>query len=154
MMEYEYLTEKELEQLISDVEAEGLTPAPPELLDDVMHTICQREEEAKTCHSPSSYLEPEERRADTPPKVTDPAQKRKEYRRYCIQVGCSVAAVAALVLLYTSGVEVQTRVVPTKEEVVLKQVPTKEEVLDKQTLTSKLYESHRFSDMWQNGLFK
>ena len=44
MMEYEYLTDEELEKLISDVEAEGLTMAPPDLMDDVMEKICSAED--------------------------------------------------------------------------------------------------------------
>ena len=42
MMEYEYLTDEELEQLISDVETEGLMMAPPGLMDDVMEQIKPR----------------------------------------------------------------------------------------------------------------
>ena len=91
MMEYEYLTDEELEQLISDVETEGLMMAPPSLMDEVMEQIERTEDVTKESRSDDSYLEPTNGEVDKPPKVIDFEQRRKEYRRYCIRVMSSVA---------------------------------------------------------------
>ena len=56
MMEYEYLTDEELEQLISDVETEGLMMAPPSLIADVMEQIERAEDVTKESQSDDSYL--------------------------------------------------------------------------------------------------
>ena len=92
---------------------------------------------------------------DKPPKVIDFEQRRKEYRRYCIRVMSSVAAAIAFVFLYLGGMDVQTEIIPSKESVMMQEVQTREEVLQQEErLTSKLYDSHRFSELWQNGIFK
>ena len=147
MMEYGYLTDEELEQLISDVETEGLMMAPQSLMDDVMEQIKRTEDVTKESQSDDSYLEPT--------KVIDFEQRRKEYRRYCIRVMSSVAAAIAFVFLYLGGMDVQTEIIPSKESVMMQEVQTREEVLQQEErLTSKLYDSHRFSELWQNGIFK
>ena len=152
MMEYEYLTDEELEKLISDVETEGLMMAPPSLIDDVME---RAEDVTKESQSDDSYLEPTKREVDKPPKVIDFDKKQKEYRRYCIRVMSSVAAAIAFVFLYLGGMDVQTEIIPSKESVMMQEVQTREEVLQQEErLTSKLYESRRFSELWQNGIFK
>lgn len=155
MMEYEYLTDEELEKLISDVETEGLTMAPPDLMDDVMEKLCSEEDLKQERSSDDSYLEPPNGEVDKPPKVIDFDKKRKEYRRYCIRVMSSVAAAIAFVFLYLGGMDVQTEIIPSKESVMMQEVQTREEVLQQEErLTSKLYESRRFSELWQNGIFK
>ena len=155
MMEYGYLTDEELEQLISDVETEGLMMAPPSLMDDVMKKICGAEDLKQYSPFVDSYLEPTNGEVDKPPKVIDFEQRRKEYRRYCIRVMSSVAAAIAFVFLYLGGMDVQTEIIPSKESVMMQEVQTREEVLQQEErLTSKLYDSHRFSELWQNGIFK
>ena len=132
MMEYEYLTDEELEKLISDVEIEGLMMAPPSLIDDVMEQIERAEDVTKESQSDDSYLESTKRQVDKPPKVIDFEQRRKEYRRYCIRVMSSVAAAIAFVFLYLGGMDVQTEIIPSKESVMMQEVQTiysvKEEV--------------------------
>ena len=155
MMEYEYLTDEELEKLISDVETEGLMMAPPSLIDDVMEQIEHAEDVTKESQSDDSYLEPTKREVDKPPKVIDLDKKQKEYRRYCIRVMSSVAAAIAFVFLYLGGMDVQTEIIPSKESVMMQEVQTREEMLQQEErLTSKLYESRRFSALWQNEIFK
>lgn len=155
MMEYEYLTDEELEKLISDVETEGLMMAPPSLIDDVMEQIEHVEDVTKESQSDDSYLEPTKREVDKPPKVIDFEQRRREYRRYCIRVISSVAAAVAFVLLYSGGMDAQAEFIPSKESVVMQEVQTREEALQQEErLTSKLYESRRFSELWQFGIFK
>ena len=155
MMEYEYLTDEELEKLISDVETEGLMMAPPSLIDDVMEQIERAEDVTKESQSDDSYLEPTKREVDKPPKVIDLDKKQKEYRRYCIRVMSSVAAAIAFVFLYLGGMDVQTEIISSKESVMMQEVQTREEVLQQEErLTSKLYESRRFSALWQNEIFK
>ena len=155
MMEYEYLTDEELEKLISDVETEGLMMAPPSLIDDVMEQIERAEDVTKESQSDDSYLEPTKREVDKPPKVIDLDKKQKEYRRYCIRVMSSVAAAIAFVFLYLGGMDVQTEIIPSKESVMMQEVQTREEMLQQEErLTSKLYESRRFSALWQNEIFK
>ena len=155
MMEYEYLTDEELEKLISDVETEGLMMAPPSLIDDVMEQIERAEDVTKESQSDDSYLEPTKREVDKPPKVIDLDKKQKEYRRYCIRVMSSVAAAIAFAFLYLGGMDVQTEIIPSKESVMMQEVQTREEMLQQEErLTSKLYESRRFSALWQNEIFK
>lgn len=155
MMEYEYLTDEELEKLISDVETEGLTMAPPDLMDDVMEKICSAEDLKQDSPLVDSYLEPTNGEVDKPPKVINFEQRRKEYRRYCIRVMSSVAAAIAFVFLYLGGMDVQTEIIPSKESVMMQEVQTREEMLQQDDrLTSKLYDSHRFSELWQFGIFK
>ena len=155
MMEYEYLTDEELEKLISDVETEGLMMAPPSLIDDVMEQIERAEDVTKESQSDDSYLEPTKREVDKPPKVIDLDKKQKEYRRYCIRVMSSVAAAIAFVFLYLGEMDVQTEIIPSKESVMMQEVQTREEMLQQEErLTSKLYESRRFSALWQNEIFK
>ena len=109
----EYLTEEELNALIREVEMTEMTSAPPDLLDDILQKI-DLAELAK------------------PPRILRIEKRRKEFRRYCLQVASGVAAAVVLLFLlptFTGGKEMT---VPAKEQVLAaSDVKSKEEVLER-----------------------
>ena len=109
----EYLTEEELNALIREVEMTEMTSAPPDLLDDILQKI-DLAELAK------------------PPRIVCIEKRRKEYRRFCIQVASSVAAAIVLLFMLPAFSGGKEMTVPAKEQVLAaSDVKSKEEVLER-----------------------
>ncbi len=109
MKEQEYLTDEELDALICEVETTEMTMAPPDLPDDILQNL--------------NHIE----------------KRKKEYRRFCIQVASSAAAAIALMFMlpwFTGG---QDTAVPAKDQVLAEAgIESKEEALkrsDNQLMT-------------------
>lgn len=80
----EYLTDDELQRLITDVETHELVTAPPSLCEDILAKIDEVSKET------SSSIEA---------SIPIVRNKKREYRRYCFQVITSMAAAIAIVFL-------------------------------------------------------
>lgn len=97
MKEQEYLTDEELDALISEVE---MTMAPPDLLDDILQRIEKK--------------------------------RRKEYRRFCIQVASSAAAAIVLIFMLPLLTGGQDTAVPAKDKVLAEAgIKPREEALER-----------------------
>lgn len=114
ILQNEYLTDEELEQLISEVEADELITAPPELKESIVNAIFEQ-----VHHEPGEIVEKEQIREgdvpNPPPEIcrmnknsrpTDVEQiaeikkrKRREFAGYCFRVAMSVAAAVAFVFI-------------------------------------------------------
>lgn len=111
-LDQNYLSDEELEALIADIEENDFVSAPPELLNQILHTI----EVSELGIKPLTYFE---------------MQKKKtiEFRKYCIQVITSVAAAIVIVFLLPTSMKMQ------KSE--LLSIPSKDMILEKQTVKTK-----------------
>ena len=81
-LDQNYLSDEELEAFITDIEENDLVLAPPELLNQILHTI----ELSESCIKPITSFEMQRK-------------KTIEFRKYCLQVITSVAAAIVLVFL-------------------------------------------------------
>lgn len=145
----EYLSDCELEHLISQVEQDELVAAPPDLMEHIWEAAGLVEE---------SRQEPSMVTATTAPH-RDMQTKKKEFYAYCFRVITSVAAAVALVFLLPEMTEriegnqgaVHRQEAPSMEDVVetapqkeqiisAKPAPTKEEVLNDSAFLDKVLE--------------
>ncbi len=138
MKEQEYLTDEELDALICEVETAEMTMAPPDLLDDILQKMDAADEaehaKGKVSETKETVSEPAK-----PPRMNRIEKRRKEYRRFCIQVASSAAAAIVLIFMlpwFTGG---QDTAVPAKDKVLAEaKIKTKEEALirsDNQLMT-------------------
>lgn len=139
----EYLSDEALERLISEVEANELIPAPPELKENILHAIL---EELHT----ENALEKEES-AEVVGEMLKPPQKRKkrknrELAAYSFRVAMSAVAAVAFIFIVPylpgfeqSGVELELTetideisppVWRQEEDIRYQNYPTREEVLN------------------------
>lgn len=103
--EITYLSDEELEQLISTVEQQELVAAPPELMDRILESVEKSQEGNQSQNN-----------------------KVKEFRSYCFRVLTSVAAAIAIVFLIPGLQSIQLPKIPEKQTtVVLDKYATKEE---------------------------
>lgn len=155
----EYLSDEELEQLISEVEADDLVPAPPELKENIIHAVFGE------LHIEAAQIKEKIREAavdipNPPPEIKK--RKQKEFAAYCFRVGMSVAAAVAFIFIMPylpefGGTEnvnwppgaMQDDVNPpdipewekeAETEERLQDYPTKEEVLNETTILQKVLE--------------
>ena len=131
----EYLTEEELNALIREVEMTEMTSAPPDLLDDILQKI-DLAELAK------------------PPRILRIEKRRKEFRRFCIQVASSVAAAIVLIFMLPGLSGGKEMSVPAKEQVLAaSDVKPKEEVLKRSDnkLMSKIGNSRYLESLRLDG---
>lgn len=100
MMNYEddYLSDEQLNMLISEVEEHCMVAAPPDMLESVLDKVDEFKENVNTV---DDNRQPEEKQSKIkrPPKVV-------EYRLYCAKVICGVAAAIMFIcVLPTIGVD-------------------------------------------------
>ena len=125
----EYLTEEELNALIQEVEMTEMTTAPPDLLDDILQKIDSSDD---LKHDLQDETETKEQISELakPPRIICIEKRRREYRRFCIQVVSSVAAAIALLFMLPAFSGGKEMTVPAKEQVLAaSDVKPKEEVL-------------------------
>ena len=120
--EFDYISDRDLEQLISQVEQNELVTAPPDLMESILEAVVP---------------------------VKSEKAKKKEFYTYCFRVVTSVAAAVALVFLLPEFLERLEQegslagespvawyqeipsYVPSREEVMAsKAIPSKDEVLN------------------------
>ena len=111
----EYLSDKELEQLILDVEQHELVAAPPEILERVLDNI-------ETIQGNSNHNLGQNKPSDN---------KVREFRSYCFRVLTSVAAAIMIVFLLPELLDTQLADVSTRQDIVApRKYATKEEALN------------------------
>ena len=111
-LDQNYLSDEELEVFITDIEENDLVSAPPELLNQILHTI----ELSESCIKPITSFEMQRK-------------KTIEFRKYCLQVITSVAAAIVLVFLFPMSIQMQKSELPS--------IPSKDMILAKQTVKTK-----------------
>ena len=111
-LDQNYLSDEELEAFITDIEEHDLVSAPPELLNQILHTI----ELSESCIKPITSFEMQRK-------------KTIEFRKYCLQVITSVAAAIVLVFLFPMSIQMQKLELPS--------IPSKDTILAKQTVKTK-----------------
>lgn len=92
MLHNEYLTDEELEQLISEAETD-LIPAPPELMDNILNAINKTESQEGTS-SQCLHQEPLPKE-----KAKIKRKKNFEFTAYCFRVIMATAAAIAFVFI-------------------------------------------------------
>lgn len=150
----EYLTDEELELLISETE-DDLVPAPPEMTDRIVNIMWKEtqvkensvaaETRSKTCQSKKNG-------------------KRREFAAYCFRVAMSVAAAIAFMCIVPNlpgfdeyGVEPEVQEYADKEaylkengseswQEVYTTYPTREDVLNDKSLMQRLFDGEKIFD--------
>lgn len=90
---YEYLTDEELEALITEVEESELNIAPPELLENILMEVGLGEKEYGT-EAGNNDASDVNRKIEKPPKNSNIVQ----FRRFQISVGIAVAVAVMFIL--------------------------------------------------------
>lgn len=150
----EYLTDEELELLISETE-DDLVPAPPELADGIANVLWA-EVQVK-----ESGVAEETRSKTAQNKKTG---KRREFAAYCFRVAMSVAAAIAFMCIVPNlpgfdeySVEPEVQEYADKEaylkengseprQEVYTTYPTREEVLNDKSLMQRLFDGEKIFD--------
>lgn len=150
----EYLTDEELELLISETE-DDLVPAPPEMADGIANVLWA-EVQVK-----ESGVAEETRSKTAQNKKTG---KRREFAAYCFHVAMSVAAAIAFMCIVPHlpgfdeyGVEPEVQEYADKEaylkengseprQEVYTTYPTREEVLNDKSLMQRLFDGEKIFD--------
>ena len=149
----EYLTEEELNALIQEVEMTEMTTAPPDLLDDILQKIDSLDDLKNDLQDETETKEQISELAK-PPRIVCIEKRRKEYRRFCIQVVSSVAAAIALIFMLPGLSGGKEMSVPAKEQVLAaSDVKPKEEVLKRSDnkLMSKIGNSRYLESLRLDG---
>lgn len=155
MTEKNYLSEEELEKLISDVEEEKLLSAPPGILEGVLSSIG---DSGKNDSSESIRTETKDRITEIqrPPETVDFTKKKTEFRRYCFRVISSMAAAIAL-LVFMPGISgIPKNEIPSKASVLSEGVKPREEVVgnSEKSIIKTINESKVFSNLWNFDIFE
>lgn len=143
-----YLTDEELEALISEVEESDQVEAPGYLLDNILGLINKAGEEEHKAFAEDENKLPEQRIAK-PPKIMDIAERKKVYRFYCFKVVAGVAAAIALLFVIpfvgkripiemqdvSIGIEKENRV----------EIPDREEYLESISVSREDYENRSYN---------
>lgn len=150
----EYLTDEELELLISEVEGD-LVPAPPEMADKIMGLM----REAPQLKEVEAVSE-----AKREPGQSKKISKKRAFAAYCFRVTMSVAAAIAFMCILPNlpgfdeyGVESEVQEYADKEaylkengseprQEVYTAYPTREEVLNDKSLMQRLMEGENIFD--------
>lgn len=159
MKEQEYLTDEELDALICEVEMTEMTMAPPDLLDDILQRIDATDdiehEDWNESETKETVSEPAK-----PPRMNRIEKRRKEYRRFCIQVASSAAAAILLIFMLPLLTGGQDTAVPAKDKVLAEAgIKPREEALkrsDNQLMTrigNSRYLSYLNSEEIVNDIF-
>lgn len=171
MIHTEYLTDEELEQLISEVEEADLVPAPPELKDNILGAVfgqiyaeeeeCDEESMREVWDVPNPPPENDKIRNERK-KEEIKKRKQREFAGYCFRVGMSVAAAVAFIFImpylpefHESGNELREPEaitedlnlpeIPEWETEQMRNYPTREEVLNETNIIQKVF--------GENGIF-
>ena len=112
-LDQNYLSEEELEALITDIEEYDLVQAPPNLLNQILYTI-EESNNTSLLEKDSLYIQ---------------RKKTIEFRKYCLQVITSVAAAIVLVFLLPTSMQMQKSELPS--------IPSKDMILAKQMVKTK-----------------
>lgn len=143
-----YLTDEELDALISEVEESDQVEAPGYLLDNILGLINKAGEEEHKAFAEDENKLPEQRIAK-PPKIMDIAERKKAYRFYCFKVVAGVAAAIALLFVIpfmgkripvelqdvSIGIEKENRV----------EIPDREEYLESISVSREDYENRSYN---------
>lgn len=107
MLHNEYLTDEQLNQLISEAEAD-LMPAPPDLTDNILKAIRDSEEQETVVQRPEELSK----------EITKIKRKKNlDFAAYCFRVGMAAAAAIAFIFIMPDWEMEDVREYPTREEV-------------------------------------
>lgn len=154
MMEYDYLSDEELDQLIMSVEKE-IIPAPPDMMENLLALVEERE--IKTSDNQAEGdLNEAATEIEKPPQIIDIKRKRAEFRKYCFRVISSVAASIALLVAIPGVWEGDKTKIPEKASIVGENNVTKDEVMkdSKNGIMCAIGQSRALSDLWQLNIFE
>lgn len=146
----DYMSDEELELLITDVEQNELVAAPPDMLEKILDRIREGEEDAEMVSNVKNISSKQNTK-----QVIRPVTNIREFRRYCFKVCASVAA--AIVLVFALPVISENSLTnTTRQEPFIKEsrYATKEEALNDQSyLVDKLGNTNIFSKEHEIGIF-
>ena len=143
-----YLTDEELEALISEVEETDEVEAPGYLLDNILGILDKAGEDEHAAFAEDVNKLPEPRIAK-PPKIMDITARKRAYRTYCFKVVAGVAAAIALLIVIpivgkrvpielqdvSIGIEREDRV----------EIPDREEYLESISVSREEYENRSYN---------
>ena len=143
-----YLTDEELEALISEVEETDEVEAPGYLLDNILGILDKAGEDEHAAFAEDENKLPEQRIAK-PPKIMDITARKRAYRTYCFKVVAGVAAAIALLIVIpivgkrvpielqdvSIGIEKEDRV----------EIPDREEYLESISVSREDYENRSYN---------
>lgn len=137
----DYLTDEDLDALISQIEAEEEIEAPQYMLGNILELIS---EDTRTMHDDTSekLVNAPVSQPKKPPRTIDIRKKRREYYAFCAKVAVSVAAAIAIMIVLPlvegKGLQSDQKVVASYDEEMERikaQIPSKEECIVKCNVT-------------------
>lgn len=143
-----YLTDEELEALISEVEETDEVEAPGYLLDNILGILDKAGEDEHAAFAEDVNKLPEPRIAK-PPKIMDITARKRAYRTYCFKVvACVAAAIALLFVIPFMGkripVELQDVSIGIEKENRV-EIPDREEYLESISVSREDYENRSYN---------
>lgn len=128
-----YLSDEELEALISEVEESDEVEAPGYLLDNILGIIDREAADKHAAYAEDENKLPEPQIAK-PPKVKDIMARRRAYRIYCAKIIAGAAAAIALLvvlpLVNDKRAIDRDRIEKTLEVKEVREIPDREMYLD------------------------
>lgn len=104
----DYLSEKELLKLISDIENEDIVKAPPDILENILSQVQAEDTDNKKAAYPEMISPAAMDRSPVPePREIDLMERRRYFIKYCLRTALSAAAAIALTfsLPYLKGTD-------------------------------------------------
>ena len=146
-LEYEevpmgYMTDDELMSFLLDIEENDLMQAPPDFTANLMRKLPVEEASVVT-------LVPSERRH------LSKAEKAREYYKYCVKIGLSVAASIAILFMGPSFMktDVKPHVDVVERSAVVREIPSKEDILKNDRFLSFIPDGEIFSSLKEQHIF-
>ncbi len=149
-IETEYLSEEALAQLIAEVESGDMVLAPPSLQESILQKLDVQWRNNETEENTESIGNPQIAQISSHKKTKS---KKKEFYRYCVQIGLGCAACVAMIFMipfipmeeYEAAMtQREEQRVPSREEVLASDrriTLTKEEVLEGKSVWQKMLEN-------------
>ena len=98
----DYLSDEELDMLISMVEEKDVVEAPEYILNDILeHVDSKQSDMHDTVSEEINSLPPS--KPEKPPKVVNISKRRRQYYAYCVKVSIAIAASIGIVPLPQKG---------------------------------------------------
>ena len=144
-----YLTDEELNQLISDVEVSEMVSAPPDMLEEILTRLDGEFRIPGNIKERISEVNPRDKRA-----------KEKEFRMYCFRVIGSVAAAIMLLFVMPKAGEINLKLSEVMQEntmdgkvQVTPRYATKEDALNNRSLWTEVFGNKLFDGEYRFGNF-
>lgn len=102
MKETDYLSDDDLLGLIEDIECQGMETAPGGLRENIFMALGIKEEDP----SPGVCQKADSRTEEPAVKPPNLLTLRRQYRKFCLEVGFAAAACAAFLLIATGNINI------------------------------------------------